>query len=193
MRFIHYTNPRHSYSHSFQSLFALFSYDLLRPTELSQTLFDFKHFIWSNCQVSALSSSLRVFQEACIFFHTSSLLTTSFWSHYLTPLNITSACRLSPPTFAWVIVLFLSSPPYSRVSHPCTLFLLAEATSSQTVIPFPLSLSPSLPRSFPCDKWGCLLGAVHIYWVGERTLSVSLTLHISIPVLNRHPEPKVWT
>lgn len=192
MRFIHYTDPRYSYRCSFRSHIALFSYDLLRPAELSQTLFDFKHFIWSHCQVSALSSSLTVFQQTYVLSHTSSLLTTFFWSYYLTPLNISSACRFSPPAPAWVVVLFLSSPPYSCVFHPHALFLLAEATSYQPVIPFP-SLSPFLPRSFPCDKWGCLLGAVHIYWVGERTLSVSLTLHISIPVQNRHPEPKVRT
>lgn len=182
MRFIHYTDPKHTFLSHFLPILL---WSAQTYTELSQTLLDFKHFIWSHCQVSALSSSLTVFQKACIF--------SFFWSHYLTPLNITSACLLFPPTLARVVVLFLSSPPYS---HPLTLFLLAQATSSQPVIPFP-ALSPSLPRSFPCDKWGCLLGAVHIYWVGERTLSVSLTLHISIPVLNRHPKPKVkirgWT
>lgn len=149
---------------------------------------------WSGRTVRSLLFLLhsQYFKRPASFLHTSSLLTTFVWSHYLTPLNVTSACLLSPPALARVVVLFLSSPPYSHVSHPEALFVLTEATSSQPVIPFP-ALSPSLPRSFPCDKWGCLLGAVHIYWVGEHTLSVSLTLHISIPVLNRHPEPKVRT
>lgn len=149
---------------------------------------------WSGRTVRSLLFLLhsQYFKRPASFLHTSSLLTTFVWSHYLTSLNVTSACLLSPPALARVVVLFLSSPPYSHVSHPEALFVLTEATSSQPVIPFP-ALSPSLPWSFPCDKWGCLLGAVHIYWVGEHTLSVSLTLHISIPVLNRHPEPKVRT
>lgn len=50
---------------------------------------------------------------------------------------------------------------------------------------------PSFPLSFPCDEWVCLLGAVHIYWAGERTLSVSLALHISIPPLKRQREQEV--
>lgn len=172
MRFIHYTDPKHTFLSHLHLLCPILLWSAQTHTELSHT------FWWT----------LTVFQKACIF--------SFFWSHYLTPLNIPSARLLSPPALARVVVLFLSSPPYSHVSHPRTLFLLAQATSSQPVIPFP-ALSPSLPRSFSCDKWGCLLGAVHIYWVGERTLSVSLTLHISIPVLNRHPEPKVkirgWT
>lgn len=47
------------------------------------------------------------------------------------------------------------------------------------------------PPSFPCDEWVCLLDAVHIYWAGERTLSVSLALHISIPSLKRQREQEV--
>lgn len=50
---------------------------------------------------------------------------------------------------------------------------------------------PTFPPSFPCDEWVCLLGAVHIYWAGERTLSVSLALHISIPPLKRRREQEV--
>lgn len=62
-----------------------------------------------------------------------------------------------------------------------------------------ISLSPfhlpprclPFPSSFPCDEWVCLLGAVHIYWVGEHTLSASLALHISIPPLKRQREQEV--
>lgn len=150
MRFIHYTDPRHSYRRSFRSHIALFSYDLLRPAQLSQTLFDFKRFIWSHCQVSALSSSLTVFQQACVFSHTSSLLTTFFWSHYLTPLNIMSACRLSPPVLAWVVILVfpsllscLSSPRSLRPHRPSQLSL------------FPLSLLPSRALSLVINEAVC--------------------------------------
>lgn len=78
---------------------------------------------------------------------------------------------LRPPSLSlsvfWTFLLVLSvslHPPHPNLPHP------------------PLS---------PCDEWVCLLGAVHIYWAGERTLSVSLTLHISIHSLKRQREPEV--
>lgn len=64
-------------------------------------------------------------------------------------------------------------------------FLLVHSISLHPTFP------PPFPPSFPCDEWVCLLDAVHIYWAGERTLSVSLALHISIPSLKRQREQEV--
>lgn len=159
---------------------------------ICSTLFDFKHFIWSHCQVSALSSSLNSISAGLrLFPHLLSsnyiLLIPLFDSskHQVCLSSFSSRTRLSCVILVFPSLLSCLSSPRSLPAHWGHIVPAG--------YPFSISLSPSLPRSFPCDKWGCLLGAVHIYWVGERTLSVSLTLHISIPVLNRHPQPKVRT
>lgn len=82
---------------------------------------------------------------------------------------------------------FLFLPPL--FFFPPSLCLL-DISLSPFYIP-PRCLSTPFPPSFPCDEWVCLLGAVHIYWAGERTLSVSLALHISIPPLKRQREQEV--
>lgn len=86
---------------------------------------------------------------------------------------------------------FLFLPPlfFLPRSLPPSLCLL-DISLSSFYIP-PACLSTPFSPSFPCDEWVCLLGAVHIYWAGERTLSVSRALHISIPPLKRQREQEV--
>lgn len=110
---------------------------------------------------------------------------------------------LSPP-FQHVIFFSHSfHPEHFPFFHPLSISLPIPPTSllppslcllDISLSPFyipPPCLSTHFSPSFPCDEWVCLLGAVHIYWAGERTLSVSLALHISIPPLKRRREQEV--
>lgn len=106
-----------------------------------------------------------------------------------------SLLSLSPTHFTQNTFLsFILFPSASYSSHlsssslPLSVFwtfLLVLSVSLHPASP------PSFPPSFLCDEWVCLLGAVHIYWAGERTLSVFLALHISIPPLKRQREQEV--
>lgn len=100
----------------------------------------------------------------------------------LSPTHFTQNTFLS---FIFFPSRFLFLPPLFFL--PPSLCLL-DISLSPFCIP-PPSTPP--PPTFPCDEWVCLLGAVHIYWAGERTLSVSLTLHISIHSLKRQREQEV--
>lgn len=90
---------------------------------------------------------------------------------------------------------FILFPSASYSSYPPSLSALSHSLSPRL---WDISLSPLClpalclaPSSFPCDEWVCLLGAVHIYWAGEGTLSVSGARHISIPPLKRQREQEV--
>lgn len=91
------------------------------------------------------------------------------------------------PFFHSLSICFLFLPPLLFL--PLS-FCLLDTSLGPFGIPPPCLYTLFSP-SFPCDEWVCLLGAVHIYWAGERTLSVSLALHISIPPLKRQREQEV--
>lgn len=110
------------------------------------------------------SKTLSLFSPCYLFLPLISPWTFSFLSSsfHLLPIPPTSPL---PPSLSFVFWTFLLV--FSVSLHP---------------------LHPPTHPPFPCDEWVCLLGAVHIYWVGERTMSVSLALHISIPPLKRQKE-----
>lgn len=106
----------------------------------------------------------------------------------LSPTHLTQNIFLS-----FILFPFASYSSHFSSSYSSTLPLslcLLDISLSPFCIPPPCLYTPFSP-SFPCDEWVCLLGAVHIYWAGERILSVSLALHISIPPLKRQREQEV--
>lgn len=123
---------------------------------------------------------------------------TSFLPSFIYPsiiqgtLFFFSLLSLSPTHFSQNTFLsFILSPSASYSSHLSSSSLcLLDTSLGPFGIPPPCLYTLFSP-SFPCDEWVCLLGAVHIYWAGERTLSVSLALHISIPPLKRQREQEV--
>lgn len=116
-----------------------------------------------------------------------------------------------PPSFIYPSITLDSRPLFQSHSfHPERFPFFHPFSICFPFLPLLLFLPPSLsvfwtfllvlsvclhpaspPPSYLCDEWVCLLGAVHIYWAGERTLSVSLALHISIPPLKRQREQEV--
>lgn len=96
------------------------------------------------------------------------------------------------PFFHPLSICFLFFPPlFFLLFLPASLSVFWTFLLVLSISIHPASPPPFPPPSFPCDEWVCLLGAVHIYWAGERTLSVSLALHISIPPLKRQREQEV--
>lgn len=106
------------------------------------------------------------------------------WTFLIVPIEpnlLLSIVLLLSWTLTWTLMFLPSLLPFQ---HPKAMLFFTVTHS----LPPSLPPSGSLP---PVINEAVCLGAVHIYWAGERRVSVSLSIDISIPTLNRHSKPKV--